>query len=430
MLQGAGPHFSIGGNPHGSAQTTNLTPAVYARFNCHELYEGFVKLQAAVAVVGAVHGTLVGGGIAACTTRLPAAERSAIFEHGNLPRGVCPLGILSGSFANAVGPHGQHIYLQNHRSTAVQLEPGLAHMVCTGIPETKAHAVQLARRGSCSAALVMEARLARAPIDLIRLPREAVLHMDCLSTNKGMVKSTLSSFLDTPEWLQMQPVALPTAAPDDVPQLTWAVLSRPCNRQARARLPMRQTLRSAARAAPAPASGEWGALLLRKASWQTTTSSAVRWRPWWPCVTAQCTATACSSPSALPPSSSTTQSASARRSFDTDDSSCPLVAFAHRRLTRSWPATCLRERDCWRSGGPPPRCCRLRGRQRGALCRAATTRHSPGMTSATTVRATRAPTERAYGDPLLACNAASPSSAGDAAAPSRPRRRGDCRGTV
>ena len=92
VLRGAGVHFSPGGNPHAwDAKGALLTAAAAA---LRRTFAGFAALRAlAVPLVCAVHGTVVGGGNAACLScDYVVAEASATFEHGNLVRGVCPLG--------------------------------------------------------------------------------------------------------------------------------------------------------------------------------------------------------------------------------------------------------------------------------------------------------------------------------------------------
>ena len=93
-----------------------MSPAGFA-LRLRELYDGFVQLRTLPhPVVGAVHGALVGGGVAGCLhVDYLAADHASTFEHGNLVRGVCVLGMLSQTFAISLGPHAQHIYLQNAR---------------------------------------------------------------------------------------------------------------------------------------------------------------------------------------------------------------------------------------------------------------------------------------------------------------------------
>jgi len=59
------------------------------------------------------------------------AEAGSTFEHGNLPRGVCPLGMLSRTFAAAVGRSvALDIYLRDSKLDApTALAAGLVHEV-------------------------------------------------------------------------------------------------------------------------------------------------------------------------------------------------------------------------------------------------------------------------------------------------------------
>ena len=114
VLQGAGPHFSVGGNPYAVRGSVTMTSAGFV-LSLRELYDGFVQLRTLpFPIVCAVHGTLVGGGVAGCLhSDYAAADNASMMEHGNLVRGVCVLGLLSQTFASALGPHAQHVYLQN-----------------------------------------------------------------------------------------------------------------------------------------------------------------------------------------------------------------------------------------------------------------------------------------------------------------------------
>ena len=113
VLRGAGAHFSPGGNPHALERGMPYAAVVYA---VRQLYMGFVKLHTLpVPLVCAVHGTVIGGGIAACLNcDYIVAEGSATFEHGNLVRGVCPLGGLSRTLPHVAGvARALSIYLGN-----------------------------------------------------------------------------------------------------------------------------------------------------------------------------------------------------------------------------------------------------------------------------------------------------------------------------
>ena len=116
VLQGAGTHFSVGGNPYALRSSPVMNPAAVS-LSLRKLYDGFLKLRTLPhPVVGAVHGALVGGGVAGCLhVDYLAADHASTFEHGNLVRGVCVLGMLSQTFAIALGPRAQHVYLKNAR---------------------------------------------------------------------------------------------------------------------------------------------------------------------------------------------------------------------------------------------------------------------------------------------------------------------------
>lgn len=99
VLQGAGPHFCVGGNPHGKhvqvGVAANAGSLFMASLCCCKVRELRCPL------IAAVHGHLAGGGIALClnATCSSVSDLSATFEHGNLPRGVEPL-----------HPHCAHVY--------------------------------------------------------------------------------------------------------------------------------------------------------------------------------------------------------------------------------------------------------------------------------------------------------------------------------
>ena len=95
VLQGAGPHFSAGGNPY-AAQRRVMSHAEQV-FSLREIYDGFLQLRTLPHPVScAVHGTVIGGGVAGCLhADHIGADRATVLEHGNLVRGLCVLGMLS-----------------------------------------------------------------------------------------------------------------------------------------------------------------------------------------------------------------------------------------------------------------------------------------------------------------------------------------------
>ena len=102
VLQAAGPHFCIGGNPYGqhvdvAVASLACSLLVTAR-SCCKLRE------LPCSVTAALHGHLAGGGIALClNTSYRVADASTTFEHGNLPRGVCPIAEFSQTLIHSVG---------------------------------------------------------------------------------------------------------------------------------------------------------------------------------------------------------------------------------------------------------------------------------------------------------------------------------------
>ena len=89
VLQGAGPHFSVGGNPFQREKAA--APLAAVALGCRAAFDGFGALyKLGVPMVAAVHGKLIGGGVAACLhADYIVADSKATFEHGNLVRGVC-----------------------------------------------------------------------------------------------------------------------------------------------------------------------------------------------------------------------------------------------------------------------------------------------------------------------------------------------------
>ena len=74
------------------------------------------------------------------------AEHGATFEHGNLPKGVCPLGMLSHTFIHALGlERAQRAYLQNcQMNAAAALAIGLVHEVSVGVYRAQQRAREVA----------------------------------------------------------------------------------------------------------------------------------------------------------------------------------------------------------------------------------------------------------------------------------------------
>ena len=141
VLRGAGVHFSPGGNPHAwDAKGALLTAAAAA---LRRTFAGFAALRAlAVPLVCAVHGTVIGGGNAACLScDYVVAEGSTTFEHGNLVRGVCPLGGYSRTLPHVAGvARALAIYLGNGILSAAEAQTsGIVHEVRKRLNSSSPH---------------------------------------------------------------------------------------------------------------------------------------------------------------------------------------------------------------------------------------------------------------------------------------------------
>ena len=130
VMRGAGAHFSAGGNPHAHKGGAPLAAAAAA---LRRAFAGFAALRAlAVPLVCAAHGTVIGGGNAACLScDYIVAESSTTFEHGNLVRGVCPLGGYSRTLRHVAGvARALAIYLGNDTLSAAEAQKaGIVHEV-------------------------------------------------------------------------------------------------------------------------------------------------------------------------------------------------------------------------------------------------------------------------------------------------------------
>ncbi|EOD12434.1 enoyl-CoA hydratase, partial [Emiliania huxleyi CCMP1516] len=102
VLQGAGTHFCAGGNPYARPSWQSVSCCAQEIL---EMILGFVTLAALpVPLFSALHGRLVGGAAALfLQTDYRVADSRALFQHGNLSRGVCPVAGYSQSLPAAIG---------------------------------------------------------------------------------------------------------------------------------------------------------------------------------------------------------------------------------------------------------------------------------------------------------------------------------------
>ena len=205
VLRGAGAHFSAGGNPHAHARGAPLAAAAAA---LRRTFAGFAALRAlAVPLVCAAHGTVIGGGNAACLScDYVVAEAATTFEHGNLVRGVCPLGGYSRTLPHVAGrARALAMYMSDGTLGAAEARAaGIVHEVCAGgVAATHRRALELARRlaappsppsspsphEAAGRALVA----ARAHVDASLLDAEAVGHAACLAAGASLRKASAAS---------------------------------------------------------------------------------------------------------------------------------------------------------------------------------------------------------------------------------------------
>ena len=135
-----------------------------------------------------MHGKLIGGGIAACLqTDYVVAAEGATFEHGNLVRGLCPLGQLSQTFVHAVGRLGAlEAYLQNVTIGAtLALAAGLVHEVRVSGMAARQRSREVAESLRPQPRLLLGGRVR---IDQGIVMREAVAHAECSLAVGGMVR--------------------------------------------------------------------------------------------------------------------------------------------------------------------------------------------------------------------------------------------------
>ena len=75
VLQASGPHFCVGGNPYYLQQVVRLPTLAQAALACDAMLAGFVQLRSLPTFIScAVHGSLIGGGIAGAPSPSPISD--------------------------------------------------------------------------------------------------------------------------------------------------------------------------------------------------------------------------------------------------------------------------------------------------------------------------------------------------------------------
>ena len=188
-LYGKGAHFSVGVNPYNYSSSDARASLAASAHSCELLLAGFVQLRGlSLPFTCAVHGKLIGAALAASLNAdYIVAHADASFCHGNIVRGVCPLGMLSQTLVSSVGcSRALHMYLTNETiGSAHAMSIALVHEVIDEVPRTQQRATDVAwlftQHPQDAAALVC----ARDPIDHERIAAEAYGHASCLEANGG-----------------------------------------------------------------------------------------------------------------------------------------------------------------------------------------------------------------------------------------------------
>ena len=187
-LYGKGEHFSVGVNPYNYCSAARV-PLAASACSCELLLQGFVHLRTlCMPFTCAVHGKLIGAALAASLNAdYNISHAAATFCHGNIVRGVCPLGMLSQTLLGRVGrSRALCMYLTNAIIGSAQaMSSGLVHEVVEDVSVAQQRATGVAwllvERPEDSVALVR----ARDPLDVQRIAAEALGHASCLDANGG-----------------------------------------------------------------------------------------------------------------------------------------------------------------------------------------------------------------------------------------------------
>ncbi|GAB2576254.1 hypothetical protein GCM10027066_19050 [Dyella jejuensis] len=214
VLQGCGPHFCVGANPYRFIAQLKALPVLVASRVTYDIYRAFTSIrELEVPVICVVHGKVIGGGFAAMLNadyRICTAD--AVFNYGNISRGVCPGLLLSESLERLVGKKWAfELYLNDYTMTAEEaLAIGLVNEVHPTLEAAQAAAMAMARRIGAypSAGVRATTALMRPGVDHARLARESL----------GMARCNIHGSAFTGDWKnEVRRPALAAPSPAQTP---------------------------------------------------------------------------------------------------------------------------------------------------------------------------------------------------------------------
>jgi len=191
VLQGAGDHFCVGVNPYNFIRRTKALPTITSGQITYEIYQAFVGVRdAGVPVIAAVHGKVVGGGLAAMLNAdYRIAQEGTEFNYGNLPRGVCPGLLLSHNLQMVVGHRtATELYMNDlNVSASDALKLGLVNELRPTVEQCKRAAWDFAARLASYPPTGVRATLSlmRPEIDEARLAKECMGIARCNKVGKA-----------------------------------------------------------------------------------------------------------------------------------------------------------------------------------------------------------------------------------------------------
>ena len=147
LLSGIGAHFCTGGrlDEGGVSPRPSYRDVLKGLMQCNNLATNLRRIP--VPTIAAVHGQLIGGGVALClATQQRVAAASASFSFGNLPRGKNPLFMLSRSLPSAAGAAAaMAMYVEDPTISAqAAFACGIVHLVANDARHAKTIAPDVA----------------------------------------------------------------------------------------------------------------------------------------------------------------------------------------------------------------------------------------------------------------------------------------------